>query len=80
MPGLDAESARIHAALIGYDFDAQDDYCEPCRAYHVGETHDEAVPNQCGAVGVWGFSAVNDCRRETDHPDRHSDINGTEWA
>lgn len=86
MSALEADDARIHAAMIGWDFDNQTDYCEPCRAYHVGEEHDEVVQPQCGAVGIWEGSAVNDCVREVGHEnsgDRlrefHCDIHGTSW-
>jgi hypothetical protein len=75
----EARDARRYAAELGEEFDNQTDYCEACRAYHVGATHDEDVPTQCGSVGIWGFSAVNDCRRAPHDDKRHCDINGTEW-
>jgi hypothetical protein len=77
----DPGQARTYAVLNGLDFDNQDNYCGACRAYHVGVTHDVAVPEQCGDTHISGFSAVNDCQREAGHPpDVHRDINGTLWS
>lgn len=83
MSALEADDARIHAAMIGWDFDNQTDYCEPCRGYHIGEEHDEVVQPQCGSVGIWGDGVATDCVREVGHSgrlrDSHCDIDGTSW-
>lgn len=66
-----AGSARTYAAMHGIDFDTQDDYCDICDAYHVGVEHDEAVPDQCGAIALQGYNTVLECKRESQHDGPH---------
>ena len=75
----DAGPARTYAAINGVDFDAQDDYCEACRAFHVGCSHEQAVPAECGEVAIQGFSTVLDCNRPPHEDSEHRTTTGTTW-
>lgn len=75
----DAGQARTAAAIAGVDFDAQDDWCEACRAYHVDASHEDDVPVECGAVGIQGFSTVLECARPPHDDSDHRTVTGTSW-
>jgi len=76
----DAGQARTAAAIAGVDFDAQDNWCEACRAYHVDASHEEDVPVECGAIAIWSGSAVADCNRPPHDTDDHRTLTGTTWS
>lgn len=76
----DAGPARTYAAINGFDFDAQDDYCEACRVYHVGCDHEQEVPVECGAVGIQGFTTLLECNRPPHEGGEHRTLTGTAWS
>lgn len=75
----DIGQARTYAAINGIDFDIQDDYCEACRAYHVGNDHADDVPVECGETLIHGFSTVLDCNRAPHEDGDHRTTAGTAW-
>jgi len=75
--GSQAETA---AAIAGVDFDAQDNYCEACRAYHVAADHEADVPVECGAVGIQGFTTILECNRPPHEGTEHRTVTGTSWS
>lgn len=75
----DVAQALTAAAIAGVDFDAQDDYCEACRAYHVDATHEDDVLVECGAIRIWTGSAVADCNRSPHQDDEHRTVTGIAW-
>jgi hypothetical protein len=76
----DAGQARTAAAIAGVDFDAQDDYCEACRAFHVDATHSEDVPVECGRIEIQGFNTVLECNRPPHDGHEHRTLIGQSWS
>jgi hypothetical protein len=75
----DAGQARTHAAINGVSFDNQDDYCEACRTFHVGCSHQQAVPVECGEVAIQGFDVVMGCNRPPHEDIQHRMLTGSAW-
>lgn len=76
----DAGEARTAAAIAGVDFDAQDNYCEACRAYHVDASHEDDVPVECGAIVIQEPATVLDCNRPPHTEGDHRTVSGTSWS
>lgn len=76
----DARQARTAAAIAGVTFDAQDNYCEACRGYHVAADHSDDVTVECGAVAIQGFSTVLDCNRPPHDSNDHRTVTGVSWS
>lgn len=66
-----AGEARTYAAIHGIDFDNQDDWCDACSMFHVGISHDEAVPDQCGRIDLQGYNTVLECILPASHDGAH---------
>jgi hypothetical protein len=75
----DYGQALTYAAIKGLDIDPQDNYCEACRAYHVGEDHEQAVLVECGEVGIQGFTTILECNRPPHEDTEHRTDTGTTW-
>lgn len=75
----DYGQAQTYAAINGCAIDAQDDYCEACRAYHVGCDHADEVPKECGAVSVQGYEVILECKRPPHEGGEHRNLVGNTW-
>jgi hypothetical protein len=71
---VDYYDAELYAVTNGHEIDPQDNYCGPCRGYHVGASHEDDVPVECGAVDLQGFQVVLECKRPPHADDEHRDF------